>query len=113
VDQAEAVAWEVIENLAADAREDRQRKARIRREHTEKYFEYRIDDLEDRIERFEERDTQPDEDMRIVLAKAQSQLEQLKKERDAELARLEEEKQVIPDEPELINMAVVIDAFES
>jgi len=50
--------------------------------------------------------------MRIVLAKAQSQLKDLKKERDGELAKLQEEEQVIPDEPELINMAVVIDAFE-
>ncbi|UVE51970.1 DEAD/DEAH box helicase family protein (plasmid) [Haloferax larsenii] len=112
VKRAEAVAWAVIEDLAAEAREDRQREARIRREHTQKYFEYRIDDLEERIERFEERDTQPDEDMRIVLAKAQSQLKELKNERDAELARLEEEEQVIPDEPELINMAAVVDAFD-
>ena len=112
VERAENAAWDVIEDLADEARQERQREVRIRREHTENYFEYRIEDLRERIERFEERDADPDEDMGVVLAKARSELNDLQDEKDAEMARLEEEGQVIPDEPELVNMAVVIDAFE-
>lgn len=113
VEHAESVAWEVIEDLADDARKEREREVRIRREHTQNYFEYRIEDLEERIEKYENRGGKPDEDMGVVIAKARSQLESLRDERDDALTRLEEEGQVIPDEPELINMAVVIDAFEN
>ncbi|WP_162562532.1 magnesium transporter CorA family protein [Salinigranum rubrum] len=77
------------------------------------YFQYRVDDFEDRIDCFEERDTLPDEDMRVAIAKARSELKQLKKERDAELARLKEEEQVILDEHSSVNMAVIIDALEN
>ncbi|MCO8256748.1 SNF2-related protein [Haladaptatus sp. AB618] len=111
-ERAEGVAWEVIEDLADEAREEREREVRIRREHTQNYFEYRIKDLEERIQQYEERGAKPDEDMGVVIAKAKSELESLRDERDDALARLEEEGQVIPDEPELVNMAAVIDAFE-
>jgi len=113
VDRAESVAWDVIDDLADEARQDRKREVRIRREHTENYFEHRIEDLEERIQRFEDRDADPDEDMGIVIAKAKSQLKELRAEKESELERLEEEGQVIPDEPDLVNMAVVIDAFEN
>jgi len=113
VKRAESVAWDVIDDLADEARQDRKREVRIRREHTQNYFEHRIEDLKERIQRFEERDLDPDKDMGVAIAKAKSELKDLRAEKEAELERLEEEGQVIPDEPELVNMAVVIDAFES
>lgn len=110
--RAESVAWDLIDDLAEQAQEDREREVRIRRNHAESYFDYRINELKERIEKFEERDTEPGEDMSVVLAKHRRQLEDYREERAAELDRFEEEKQVIPDEPVLINMAVVVDAFQ-
>ena len=110
--QAKDVARELVDDLAEEARANRERETRIRREHAENYFKHRIDDLEERIEKFEKRD-RAGEDMSAVLAKHRSQLASLREKKNAELARLEDEKQVVPDEPELVNMAVVVDAFES
>ena len=110
VSQGEEVAWELIDDLAQEARVDREREVGIRRTHAENYFQHRIDDFQDRIDKFEKRD-QAGEDMSAVLAKHRSQLSDLREEKDAEMARLEGEKQVVPDEPDLVNMAVVVDAF--
>ncbi|QLC35678.1 DEAD/DEAH box helicase family protein (plasmid) [Halarchaeum sp. CBA1220] len=112
VSEADDVAQELINDLAQEAREDREREVRIRREHTENYFEYRMEDLEERIQQFEERD-RSGEDMSAVLAKHRSQLAELREKKNTEMVRLKSEKQVVPDEPDLINMAVVIDAFEN
>lgn len=112
VGTAEETAWDLVDDLAQEARAEREREVRIRREHTENYFEHRIEDLQEQIEKFEERD-RAGEDMSAVLAKHRSQLSGLREKKNAELARLEGEKQVVPDEPDLVNMAVVVDAFES
>ncbi|WP_231587838.1 hypothetical protein [Halostagnicola sp. A56] len=112
VSTADDVAWELIDDLAQEARAEREREVRIRREHAESYFQHRIDDLEERIKQFEKRD-RAGEDMSAVLAKHRSQLSELREKKNTELTRLENEKQVVPDEPDLVNMAVVVDAFES
>jgi superfamily II DNA or RNA helicase len=109
--KADDVAWELIDDLAKEARADREREVRIRREHAQNYFKYRMEDLEERIDQFKKRD-RAGEDMRAVLAKHQSQLAELREKKNAEMARLENEKQVVPDEPDLVNMAVVVDVFE-
>ena len=112
VSKADDVAWALIDDLAQEAREEREREVRIRREHAENYFQYRMDDLQERIEQFEKRDRAGD-DMSAVLAKHRSQRSDLREKKNAEMARLESEKQVVPDEPDLVNMAVVVDAFEN
>ena len=109
--KADDVAWELIDDLAKEARAEREREVRIRREHAQNYFQYRMEDLEERIDQFKKRD-RAGEDMSAVLAKHQSQLAELREKKNAEMARLENEKQVVPDEPDLVNMAVVVDAFE-
>lgn len=109
--KADDVAWELIDDLAKEARADREREVRIRREHAQNYFQYRMEDLEERIDQFKKRD-RAGEDMSAVLAKHQSQLAELREKKNAEMARLENEKQVVPDEPDLVNMAVVVDVFE-
>ncbi|ELY84181.1 DEAD/DEAH box helicase [Natrinema pallidum] len=112
VSKADDVAWDLIDDLAQEARADREREVRIRREHAKNYFEYRIEDLEERIEQFEKRD-RAGEDMSAVLAKHRSELAELREKKNAEMARLDGEEQVVPDEPDLVNMAVVVDAFKS
>jgi SNF2 family DNA or RNA helicase len=109
LDEAEAAAWELIDDMAEEASEERQREIRIRREHTENYFEYRINDKKEQIEKFEKKDRRSDEDMSVVLASNRTELSELQQKKNAELARLDDEKEVVPDEPELINMAVVVD----
>lgn len=110
--RAESVAWDLIDELAEQARQDREREVRICRNHAENYFDHRIGELEERIQQFEERDSDPGEDMSVVLAKHRQQLKDYREERAAEMERFKEEKQVVPDEPDLVNMAVVVDAFE-
>ncbi|WP_181685981.1 DEAD/DEAH box helicase [Halorhabdus salina] len=109
--EAETKAWQMVEDLAEDAREDRQREVGIKREHAKRYFESRIEEVKERLERFEARDQEPDSDMRAAIGQEQRRLEDLRQEREEELARLDEDEQVVPEEPDLVNMAVVIDAF--
>lgn len=110
VSTADDMAWELIDELAQAARTDQEREVRILREHARNYFEYRIADLKERIERFEERD-RTGEDMSAVLAKHRSELAELREKKHAEMDRLNEEQQVVLDEPDLVNMAVVVDIF--
>ncbi|EMA41059.1 helicase domain-containing protein [Halococcus hamelinensis 100A6] len=112
VSKADDIAWELIDDLAQEARADRERESRIRREHAKNYFEYRMEDLEERIGQFEKRD-HAGEDMSAVLAKHRSELAELREEKNAEMARLDGEEQVVPDEPDLVNMAVVVNAFKN
>ncbi len=110
--KADDVAWDLIDSLAQEARAEREREVGIRREHTKSYFEYRIEDLEERIEQFEKRD-RGGEDMSAVLAKHRSELSKLQEQKNTEMVRLDRAKQVVPDEPDLVNMAVVVDAFKT
>lgn len=113
LDQAESVAWQAIEDLASEAREEREREVGIKREHAQRYFESRIEEVEERLERFEAREQESDSDMRAAIGQEQRRLQDLKQEREKELARLAEDEQVVPEEPDLVNMAVVIDPFDS
>jgi len=110
LDRAKSTAWELIDELAEEASEAREREIRIRRKHTKNYFEYRIEDLKEQIEKFEQRDRSSDDDMGVALASTRKDLSELQQKKNAELARLDDEKEVVPDEPDLINMAVVVDA---
>lgn len=109
-DSAETEAWEIIQDLAAEAQEKQQRAVSIKRQHAERYFESRIKAVQERLDTSHLEN--PDSDRRAAIGKAERRLNELRQERDAELARLEEEEQVIPEEPELVNMAVVINSFE-
>ncbi|WP_459193169.1 helicase-related protein [Halosimplex sp. J119] len=112
VSKADDMARELVDDLAQEAREDREREVRIRRDHAKNYFEYRMEDLEERIEQFESRD-RTGEDMSAVLAKHRSELAELREQKNAEMARLDGKEQVVPDEPDLVNMAVVVNAFKN
>jgi uncharacterized protein YqeY len=111
LDRAETEAWQAIEDLAHEARKEREREVGIKREHAKRYFESRIEEVEDRLERFESRNQEPDSDMSAAIGQERRRVQDLKREREEELDRLAEDEQVVPEEPELVNMAVVIDPF--
>jgi vacuolar-type H+-ATPase subunit H len=112
LDQAESEAWKLVENLAEDAREKREHEVSIKREHAERYFDSRIQELEDRIADMQSRNQESAEDLRGPIGREKRRLEDLEKEREEELERLDEDEQVVPEEPELVNLAVVVGVFE-
>lgn len=109
---AEEIAWDAVDQLAEDAQRDREREARIREDHTINYFQHRIDQIDDRIDRLRNRETDSEEARRLNIARAENEIKELEQQEKEEIDRLAAASQVIPDEPELINMAVVIDAFQ-
>ena len=108
VELAEDKAWKLVNQMAEEAREKRFREVLIKREHAERYFESRIEEVEETLSDYRRRQEREDTDMSAAINRVQSELQDLQKERDEELQRLDEEAQVVPDEPELINAAVVI-----
>jgi len=108
VDSAEDKAWELVNQMAGEAREERSREVSIKRAHAKRYFESRIENLEKTLADYRNRQENENTDMSAAINRVQSGLQDLRKERDQELRRLDEEAQVVPDEPELINVAVVI-----
>jgi len=112
LDRAESEAWRLVGDLADDAREEREREVSIKREHAERYFESRIEELEDRIADLQSRNEESPEDLRGPIGREKQRLKNLRKERKQEMERLDEDEQVVPEEPELVNLAAVIDAFE-
>ncbi|RAW44344.1 helicase [Halorubrum sp. 48-1-W] len=108
--QAEMEAWNHVESFAQEAREERERETKIKRQHTERHFEEEINRWEDRLETYQTRDEQG-EDMSAPIGNANRQLETLRREQDEELARLEEEKHVTPEEPELVTASFIVQNF--
>ena len=104
---AEMRAWDEVESFAEEAREEREREVEIKREHAERYFEEQIEEWEDRLETYQAQAKEGD-DMSAPIGNAKQKLESLRRERDEELSRLEEEKHVTPQEPELVTAAFVV-----
>jgi superfamily II DNA or RNA helicase len=108
LERAENRAWELVNDLAEDAQTERAREVEIKREHAERYFESRIAELEETIENYRDRDQRDDADMSAPINRVRSELRKTREEYEEEIQRLQEDEQVVPDEPELINTAVVI-----
>jgi hypothetical protein len=107
--KAEMEAWNHVESFAQEAREERERETGIKRQHAERHFEEEINRWEDRLEAYQARDEQG-EDMSAPIGNAKRQLESLRREQDEEFARLEEEKHVTPEEPELVTASFIFDS---
>ncbi|QRV16315.1 DEAD/DEAH box helicase family protein [Haloterrigena salifodinae] len=105
--EAQMEAWTQVESFADEAREEREREIEIKRQHAERYFEEQISEWEERLETYQQRDEEG-RDMSAPIGNAKRKLESLRRERDEELARLEEEKHVTPEEPDLVSAAFVI-----
>jgi SNF2 family DNA or RNA helicase len=104
---AEMEAWDQVESFADEAREEREREVEIKRQHAERYFEEEISEWEERLETYQQQDEQG-KDMSAPIGNAKRKLESLRRERDEELARLEEEQHVTPEEPELVTASFVL-----
>ncbi|MDQ2074774.1 hypothetical protein RBH20_19795 [Haloarcula sp. H-GB4] len=109
---AEMEAWTHVESFAEEARTEREREIEIKREHTERYFEEQIEEWEERLEQYQQRAEQG-ADMSAPIGNAKQKLESLRREREEELSRLEEEKHVTPQEPELVIATYVISPTEA
>jgi viroplasmin and RNaseH domain-containing protein len=96
--------WTHVKSFAEEARPEREREIEIKQEHAERYFEEQIEEWEERLEQYQQRAEQ-DADMSAPIGDAKQKLESLRRERDEELSRLEEEKHVTPQEPELVTAA--------
>ena len=106
---AEMEAWEQVESFAEEAREEREREMEIKRQHAERHFEEEVSEWKERLETYEQQDERG-KDMSAPIGNAKRQLESLRRERDEELARLEEEKHVTPEEPKLVTAALILDS---
>ncbi len=106
-EEAQMEAWTQVESFADEAREEREREIAIKRQHAERYFEEEISEWEDRLETYRQRDKEGT-DMSAPIGNAKRELESLRRKRDTELDRLEEEKHVTPEEPDLVSAAFVI-----
>jgi viroplasmin and RNaseH domain-containing protein len=104
---AELEAWTHVESFAEEARTEREREIEIKREHAKRYFEEQIEEWEERLEQYQERAEQG-ADMSAPIGNAKQKLESLRREREKELSRLEEEKHVTPQEPDLVTAAFVV-----
>jgi SNF2 family DNA or RNA helicase len=104
---AEMEAWTHVESFAEEARTEREREIEIKREHAERYFEEQIEEWEERLEQYQQRAEQG-ADMSAPIGNAKQKLESLRGEREEELSRLEEEKHVTPQEPDLVTTAFVV-----
>ncbi len=107
---AEMEAWSQVESFAEEAREEREREFEIKRQHAERHFKEKISEWEERLETYKQQDKQG-RDMSAPIGNAKRQLESLRRERDEELARLEEEKHVTPEEPELVTASYILRAY--
>lgn len=100
-------AWSQVESFAEDARTEREREIDIKREHADRHFAEQIETWEERLETYQERDEQG-EDMSAPIGNAKQKLGSLRRERREELARLDEERHVTPEEPELVTAAFIV-----
>jgi vacuolar-type H+-ATPase subunit I/STV1 len=104
---AEMRAWDEVESFAEEAREEREREVEIKRKHAKRHFEEEIETWEERLEQYEAQDG-PSKDMSAPIGNARQELDELRREREAELSRLDEEQYVTPEEPELVTAAFVV-----
>jgi len=106
-DAAEMRAWDEVESFAGEAREEREREVKIKRDHAERHFEEQIEKWEERLEQYRAQDG-PNKDMSAPIGNAKQKLDELRRKRETELSRLEEERHVTPEEPELVTATYVI-----
>jgi len=104
---AEMEAWDRVESFADEAREEREREVGIKRQHAKHHLEEQISEWKERLERYKQQNDRG-KDMSAPIGNAKRQLESLRRELDDELARLEEEKHVTPEGPELVTASLIL-----
>jgi superfamily II DNA or RNA helicase len=96
-----------VQDLVEDVRTEREQKVEIKEDHARRYFTQKIRELEDRLTEYRRDQRDTDKDMQVALDTTRKELEDLEEDWEAEQARLERERTIIPDDPELVNAAVV------
>jgi hypothetical protein len=102
-EQAEHVVAEFVKDIHADRQQD----VEIKEKHAERYFQEKIREFEDQLRKYEIEEKDTEKDMRVNIRSTRAKLEDVEQEWEEEQERLERERMVVPDEPELINAAVV------
>lgn len=105
--KAKSTAEKEVSRLVSEVREERVRDVNIKADHAKRYFIHEIRKLEDRLREYERRERDTDKDMQVAIRSTQKQIADLEEEWEAEQERLERERQLIADEPELVNAAVL------
>ena len=105
-------ATEIAQELAADARRDREEEIESRRENVQNYFESRCELLEERLETYRDRAQESDEDMGVLINKTQQELDELDTEQTKAFERLRTEETVSYEGPDLVNAAVVVSGLD-
>ncbi|WP_160135554.1 DEAD/DEAH box helicase [Halococcus salsus] len=104
---ADDEAWRQVQGFAQEARDEREREVTIKRQHAEQHFSERIGTWEERLETYQRR-AEEGADMSAPIGNARRNLENLRREQDRELAQLEEDRHVTPEEPTLVNASFVL-----
>lgn len=108
-EKAEMEAWNQAEAFADEARQEREHEVEIKRKHAERHFEEQISQWEERLETYRQQDRKG-KDMSAPIGNAKRELERLRREREEEQARLDDEKHVTPEEPELVTAAFILES---
>ena len=107
LDQAKDEATNVVEGLINEVQHERAQKVDIKEEHAERYFQHEIRKYEDRLRKYEKEAVDTEKDMQVAIDSTRAEIRKLEDKWNEEQQRLDRERQIIPDEPELVNAAFV------
>jgi len=111
LETASSKASKGVQELVEEVQAEREEDVEIKERHARRYFTQRIRELEDRLEEYRKEQQDTDKDMKVAIDTTRAELEEVEQEWEEEQARLERERTVAPDEPELVNAAIVTDRF--
>jgi SNF2 family DNA or RNA helicase len=95
-----------VEDRVEEVREEREKEYEIKTEEIEEYFEGKIEDAEERLEEF--RNQPEDSEMKEAnVARSKKELERLRNEKEEQLEREKQKKNVYSEAPELLNCALI------
>jgi hypothetical protein len=107
LDQAQDKAANVVESLIDGVQDERDQEVDIKEQHAERYFQHEIRKHEDRLRKYEKEAVDTEKDMQVAIDSTRAEIRKLEEEWEEEQKRLDRERQIIPDEPELVNAAFV------
>ena len=106
-DTARKKARQKSEERREEIQEETEREVEIRLEDANKFYEYRKGRINQRLGEYRER-LDEGEDMEVLIRKEESKLEKLESKYERRVKELENEKEIIGEDPELLNMSLVI-----
>ncbi|MCO8256750.1 SNF2-related protein [Haladaptatus sp. AB618] len=107
LDQARQEATIAVEGLIDGVRDERAQEVEVKEQHAKRYFQHQIRKYEDRLRKYEKDAVDTEKDMQVAIDSTRAEIRKLEEEWSQEQERLDRERQIIPDEPELVNAAFV------